>query len=67
MNKEIFPSLTGIRAIAAYMVFIHHYNTFANKGLHDFFGEFHIGVTLFFVLSGFLIAHRYYNIEVFDF
>lgn len=67
MNKEIFPSLTGIRAIAAYMVFIHHYNTFANQGLHDFFGEFHIGVTLFFVLSGFLIAHRYYDKEVFDF
>ena len=67
MNKEVFPALTGIRAIAAYMVFIHHYNPFTNAGLHDFFGEFHIGVTLFFVLSGFLIAYRYYDQEEFNF
>ena len=28
MIKQNFPALIGIRAIAAYMVFIHHYNPF---------------------------------------
>lgn len=62
-----FPALTGLRAIAAYMVFIHHYNPFSaavfGQYIHDFFQEFHVGVTLFFVLSGFLIGFRYYDTE----
>ena len=62
-NTGYFPALTGIRAIAAYMVFIHHFNPFPDsaetKWLHDFINEFHIGVTIFFTLSGFLIAYRY--------
>lgn len=65
MNKINFPALTGIRALAAYMVFIHHYNPFSieifGKYTHDFFSEFHIGVTIFFVLSGFLIGNRYFD------
>ena len=67
MNKQNFPALTGIRAIAAYMVFIHHKNPFKEsylgKSIHDFFSEFHVGVTLFFVLSGFLICNRYYDVD----
>ncbi len=58
-----YPALTGIRAIAAYMVFIHHCSVIKI----DFFREFHIGVTIFFVLSGFLIANRYYNETNFNF
>lgn len=62
------PALTGIRAIAAYMVFIHHYNPFSEARfgytVHSFFGQFHIGVTIFFVLSGFLICYNYYEKEV---
>ena len=61
-----FNELTGIRAIAAYMVFLHHYNFFFSAErygnfIHSFVGEFHVGVTIFFVLSGFLICYRYYD------
>jgi peptidoglycan/LPS O-acetylase OafA/YrhL len=63
-TTDYFPALTGIRAIAAFMVFIHHFNPGKNYSyfLEGFFNELHVGVTLFFVLSGFLIAFRYYNI-----
>lgn len=71
MNKVNFPALTGIRALAAFMVYIHHYNPFSievfGKYTHDFFSEFHIGVTIFFVLSGFLICNRYYDEPNFNF
>ncbi|HUS00834.1 MAG TPA: acyltransferase [Chitinophagaceae bacterium] len=70
-NNTYFPSLTGVRAIAAYMVFIHHYRPFNinyfSKEIHFFFNEFHVGVTLFFVLSGFLIAYRYSELNQFNF
>ncbi|HQU99786.1 MAG: acyltransferase [Bacteroidia bacterium] len=62
-QPDFFKALTGIRAIAAYMVFLHHYNPFKDiAGCEILWGivnEFHTGVTLFFVLSGFLIAHKY--------
>lgn len=71
MNKVNFPALTGIRALAAFMVYIHHYNPFSvaifGQYCHDFFNEFHIGVTIFFVLSGFLICNRYYEEQNFSF
>lgn len=54
------PALTGLRAVAAYLVFLHHYNP-ASPGTfaHRLFAQGYIGVSLFFVLSGFLIFHRY--------
>ena len=56
------PALTGIRAIAAYAVFIHHYNpASAGTFLHQFLNQGYIGVSVFFVLSGFLIQYRYAN------
>lgn len=66
-----FPALTGIRAIAAYMVFLHHYNPLEAK-VHEsliagIINELHIGVTLFFVLSGFLIGFRYSELKNFNF
>lgn len=44
------------------MVYFHHFNPFAGtSGLRfRFFAEFHIGVTLFFVLSGFIITYKYF-------
>ena len=71
MNKQIFPALTGFRAIAAYMVFLYHLISFRENifspELFDLFNEFHVGVTMFFVLSGFLITHRYYGTKDFNF
>ncbi len=67
MEKAYYPALTGVRALAAYMVFMHHFipvqweNKYFN--LTYFFGELHIGVTFFFVLSGFLIHNRYHNFD----
>lgn len=56
------PPLTGIRAIAAFMVFFHHANqTDFAYPLFRILNEFHTGVTVFFVLSGFLIGLRYYD------
>ncbi|WP_432671472.1 acyltransferase family protein [Flavobacterium sp. SM2513] len=71
MKTAHFPALTGIRILAAYMVYIHHFNPFQENdfgaNVHYFFDSFHVGVTLFFVLSGFLIANRYYDTVDFSF
>jgi peptidoglycan/LPS O-acetylase OafA/YrhL len=60
---KYYPSLTGLRALAAYMVFVHHHNFLSGipqfSVLSGMIDEFYIGVSIFFVLSGFLIATRY--------
>src|SRR5215207_145904 len=63
-TNEIRP-LTALRFIAALWVFAHHfigfpYHTRADNIWQAIVIEGHIGVTLFFVLSGFLIALRYF-------
>jgi peptidoglycan/LPS O-acetylase OafA/YrhL len=62
-NKTRFQSLTGIRFIAVCLVFIYHNRKYWRGQLHPeiirLFNEFHVGVSLFFVLSGFLIAYTY--------
>ena len=64
MNRIYFPSLNGLRFIAAFLVIIHHVETFKSfLGLTNYrslsfiyiIGE--LGVVLFFVLSGFLITY----------
>jgi peptidoglycan/LPS O-acetylase OafA/YrhL len=67
MQKKDFPALTGIRFIAATFVFLSHYADQLVQS-HNHFGyiflrQLNVGVTLFFVLSGFLITHRYYGIS----
>jgi peptidoglycan/LPS O-acetylase OafA/YrhL len=63
--QSYIPALTGVRALAAYLVFISHYcyvfDTDLPPIIQRFLGEFHIGVSIFFVLSGFLITYRYYH------
>ena len=60
-----FGSLTGLRAIAAMMIFVYHSRKFWRYAFPDyldrFINEWHIGVALFFVLSGFLISYNYYE------
>ncbi len=73
MNLPIknIPALTGYRAIAAWSVFVYHFfplkNTNYPEWSRNFVSSFHIGVDLFFVLSGFLITYRYYNNSPIDF
>jgi len=63
-KSEVLPALSGVRAIAAYLIFLHHLQWSATGPfgfvLQDLFLEFHVGVAAFFVLSGFLITYRYY-------
>ena len=56
LDRSVIPPLTGIRACAAYLVFFHHFNLPWFKFLQN---EMHIGVGMFYVLSGFLITYRY--------
>lgn len=59
-----FKELTGLRAIAAFMVYLHHYPfDFINSNslVTRFTNELNIGVTIFFCLSGFLIYYRYFE------
>lgn len=67
-QTKYIKSLTGLRALAAYMVFFHHFNPIKAREncpfLFDFFSEMHIGVTLFFFLSGYLITYRYYHTKI---
>lgn len=63
LQKNKFDALTGMRAIAAIMVFVYHNRKYWRNDLPfevmRFISEWHIGVTIFFVLSGFLLAYRY--------
>lgn len=65
MNNEIRP-LTSLRMIAALLVYLHHfggipYGVVVNNFFLAIQVEGHIGVPIFFVLSGFLITLRYYR------
>ncbi|RZL12650.1 MAG: acyltransferase, partial [Hymenobacter sp.] len=55
-----YPALTGLRAVAAYLVFAHHFRPADSPGWYErLVGQLFVGVSLFFVLSGFVIATRY--------
>ncbi len=62
-TSEKFDALTGARWLFASLVFVYHnrkyWRTGTNKYLLQLMNEMHIGVSLFFVLSGFLIAYKY--------
>jgi peptidoglycan/LPS O-acetylase OafA/YrhL len=60
MRPAHVPSLTGVRAFAALLVYLHHYNPFPKSSfLYRLAQEGYVGVTVFFVLSGFLITWNY--------
>lgn len=58
-----YKALTGIRAIAAIMIFVYHNRKYWKNNLPPelfrWCNECNLGVQLFFVLSGFLIAKSY--------
>ncbi len=63
-NDHYIKSITGLRIIAAYMVYMHHLLQheqikIENIFLKEFILSLNYGVSIFFVLSGFLISYRY--------
>lgn len=56
MKSTRFDLLDGLRGIAAVAVMLHHYSQHTGW---DWFGGAWVAVDLFFVLSGFVIAHSY--------
>ena len=62
-SSRHFNALTGFRCLAACLVFVYHNRKYWRDAVHPelmrLFNEFHIGVSLFFVLSVFLIAYTY--------
>ena len=65
-DSKFIPALTGIRAVAVYMIFFKHLNFFSpaqQPGAFLLVNQFYTFLTFFFVLSGFLIYHRYHEIS----
>ncbi|MCM2322552.1 MAG: acyltransferase [Oligoflexia bacterium] len=56
------PALTGLRALAAALVFVHHMGQIqgSESYLTRVFFQGYIGVDIFFVLSGYLITRTYF-------
>ncbi len=67
-TKSIIPALTGLRAVAAWMIFGLHFFPMKNPAVPEFLkkivSQWHIGVDIFFVLSGFLITYRYFGKKI---
>lgn len=60
-TTQDMPALTALRAFAALLVFLYHFPPQGRGRLVDVVtSQGHVGVTVFFVLSGFLITLRYY-------
>lgn len=54
-----FPALSGLRVFATLLIFLSHF-PFIKTGIwYHALLELHIGVVIFFVLSGFLITYRH--------
>ena len=58
-KTDQFAALTSLRFLAALLVFVFHFQP-RSGGLEVVIGQGHVGVGIFFVLSGFLITLRYF-------
>ena len=61
-------SLTAFRFLAAFYVFLFHIQirapVFGDGPLGDFIAEGAVGMTMFFMLSGFILSHAYNGIKI---
>src|SRR2546421_6972502 len=66
MRKRELSSLTGIRFYAALLVYLSHVRLIPGMssftGITDFINAGDIGVSFFFVLSGFILAYNYVDV-----
>ncbi|MEI8281832.1 MAG: acyltransferase, partial [Armatimonadota bacterium] len=64
-KREFFPQLTSVRFFAALIVILYHYDDefapYLPKVLQNLIEHGYIGVSFFFVLSGFILAANYYD------
>ena len=64
-KREFFPQLTSVRFFAALIVILYHYNKefspYLPTPIQNFIEHGYIGVSFFFVLSGFILAANYYE------
>ena len=64
-KRDFFPQLTSVRFFAALIVILYHYNEeftpYLPKFLANFVEHGYIGVSFFFILSGFILAANYYE------
>src|SRR6266568_3196818 len=58
-KNDQFSALTSLRFLAALLVFVYHFQPRSGV-LQVVIGQGHVGVGVFFVLSGFLITLRYF-------
>lgn len=58
LHAPKIDALTGLRAVAALIVFLYHWGMYSGTG---FFGWGFAGVSLFFALSGFVLTVNYEN------
>lgn len=66
MKKNALPALTGLRFIAAFHVLLFHqalvYMPRGSLGLRSIIASGYVGVSLFFTLSGFILAYNYLEV-----
>lgn len=59
INRPPLPALTGARFFAALAVFLFHYSDGFSGALRAVIEYGYVGVSFFFVLSGFILAYNY--------
>ncbi len=68
MNNEEIRALTSVRFIAAFYVFLLHISLFqpifTTPWIYNFVSHGTTGISLFFMLSGFILAYRYDGIDL---